>query len=137
MKENTNILTLLTPKVKLAYLDDSMSVRQALEKMKAHGFSSIPLIREKTGEYLGSISEGDLLWFITSMKTYDIHECEGIPVASLLRRDYIPAVKVNTKIEDLLRMVMGQNFVPIVDDRNILMGIVTRRSVIYSLLQRA
>ena len=137
MKENTNILTLLTPKAKLAYLDDSMSVRQALEKMKAHGFSSIPLIREKTGEYLGSISEGDLLWFITSMKTYDIHECEDIPVASLLRRDYIPAVKVDTKIEDLLRMVMGQNFVPIVDDRNILMGIVTRRSVIYSLLQCA
>ena len=135
MKENTNILTLLTPKAKLAYLDDSMSVRQALEKMKAHGFSSIPLIREKTGEYLGSISEGDLLWFITSMKTYDLHECEGIPVASLLRRDYIPAVKVDTKIDELLKMVMEQNFVPIVDDRNILMGIVTRRSVINCLLK--
>ena len=135
MKENTNILTLLTPKAKLAYLDDSMSVRQALEKMKAHGFSSIPLIKEDTGEYLGSISEGDLLWFITSMPTYDLRECESVPVSSLLRRDYIPAVKVDTKIDDLLKMVMGQNFVPIIDDRGILMGIVTRRSVINCLLK--
>ncbi|MBQ1508462.1 MAG: CBS domain-containing protein, partial [Erysipelotrichaceae bacterium] len=64
MKKDINILALLTPKKELAYLDDSMSVRQALEKMRARGFSAIPLIHDVTGEYLGSVSEGDLLWTI-------------------------------------------------------------------------
>ena len=135
MNKEPNILALLTPKARLAYLDDSMSCRQALEKMKAHGFTCIPLLSEKTGTYLGSISEGDLLWFITSQERYDMYECENIPVASLMRRDFIPAVKVDTTADEVLKMVMAQNYVPVVDDRNILMGIITRRSVIDALLK--
>ena len=38
--EKTNVLFLLTPKTQLACLKDSMNVRQALEKMRAHGFTA-------------------------------------------------------------------------------------------------
>ena len=40
------------------------------------------------------------------------------------------AVSVNAKLEDLLLMTMNQNFVPVVDDRNIFIGIITRKDVL-------
>ena len=135
MKTVTHILFLLTPKAFVAYLDDTMSIRQALEKMRAHGFTAIPLISASTGEYLGTISEGDILWYIVSKGNFDMHHCEDVSILTVLRKDFIPAVKVDTSIDDLLKMVMVQNFVPVVDDRNILMGIVTRRSVLKTLLK--
>ena len=42
----------------------------------------------------------------------------------------MPAVKLDDKMDDVVRMVLSQDFVPVVDDRGIFMGIVTRRSII-------
>ena len=129
----TNPLLLLTPKTQLAILDDSMSIRQGLEKMKAHGFSAIPVINHLDGTYLGSISEGDFLWYILANDATK-EKLEETKLLKLIKTDKMPAVKVDADINDLLQMVMVQNYVPIVDDRNILMGIVTRRSVLNHLL---
>ena len=135
MSIETNLFLLLTPKTQLAYLDDSMSIRQVLEKMKAHGYQTIPLISSATGEYLGSVSEGDLLWYIVNQREFDLKECENINVLQIVRPNFMPAVNCNTSIDEVTRTVMSQNYVPVVDDRNILMGIVTRRSVLTHLLQ--
>ena len=132
--EKTNVLVLLTPKTQLAYLDDSMNIRQALEKMRHHGFMAIPVI-SKTGEYLGTISEGDLLWRIVDEDDYDLELLESIKVIDLIRKDYAKSAKVDVSMEKLVEMITFQNFVPIVDDRNILMGIITRRRVLQQLLR--
>lgn len=55
-----NILHFLTPKSEVAYLYDDFSLRQALEKMEYHQYSAIPVITRE-GEYVGVITEGDLL----------------------------------------------------------------------------
>jgi len=127
--EKLNVLLLLTPKKELAYLDDSMSVRQAIEKMKAHSYMAIPLISKVDGAYIGTISEGDLLWFIVA-NNYDESQLEKINIKYLVRKDFRTACKVDAQIDELLDKIMKQNFVPIVDDRNILMGIVTRKRII-------
>jgi len=59
--EETNILSLLTPKKDVACIEDDMTIRQALEKMNAHHFTAIPVINRKTGQYICSVSEGDFL----------------------------------------------------------------------------
>lgn len=125
-----NILFLLTPKAKVACLDDSLSIRQGIERFKAHGYSAMPLISKMDGRYLGTISEGDFLWTIINDNILDIKELEDIKVVNLLKPQFMPAVKVDAKMDDVLKMVLGQNFVPVIDDRGIFMGIVTRRSVI-------
>ena len=56
-----NILFFLTPKVDVAYIYDTYSLRQVLEKMEYHKYSCIPIINER-GKYTGTITEGDLLW---------------------------------------------------------------------------
>ncbi len=132
--EKTNVLFLLTPKTQLACLKDSMNVRQALEKMRAHGFTAIPLISEE-GEYLGTISEGDLLWHIVNGEKISMEDLEETKITSLLRKNCFPAVKVDAEIGELVNLIINQNFVPVVDDRNVLMGIVTRRRVMQELFK--
>ena len=133
--EKTNVLFLLTPKTQLACLKDSMNVRQALEKMRAHGFTAIPLISEE-GEYLGTISEGDLLWHIVNGEKISMEDLEETKITSLLRKNRFPAVKVDAEIGELVNLIINQNFVPVVDDRNVLMGIVTRKRVMQELFRK-
>lgn len=133
--EQVNILLLITPKNELALLDDTMSVRQAIEKMKFHGFTSVPVINKKTGEYIGTISEGDLLWNIVDKNEFDINKLSKQNITKLIKPQYNLSVKVDASMEELIKIVTTQNYVPIVDDRNVLMGIVTRRSLINKLLK--
>ena len=65
-----NILFFLTPKEKVAYIYDNYTIRQTLEKMEYHRYSSIPIIN-KEGKYVGTISEGDLLWYIKNQHNLD------------------------------------------------------------------
>lgn len=54
-----NILFFLTPKSEVAYIEDTFSLRQILEKMEIHRYSAIPIL-SNTGEYVGTITEGDI-----------------------------------------------------------------------------
>ena len=39
-------------------------------------------------------------------------------------------VSVNSNMEDLISKAMNQNFVPVIDDKRIFIGIVTRKDII-------
>jgi CBS domain-containing protein len=56
-----NIIFLLTPKTDVAYVYDKDTLRQVLEKMAHHRYTAIPIINQE-GEYVGTLTEGDLLW---------------------------------------------------------------------------
>lgn len=124
-----NVLFLLTPKNDVEYVFDYYTLRQTLEKMEYHRYSSIPMIN-KDGKYIGVISEGDILWFIKDKNNLNLFESEKISTLEVPRyRDY-ESVHVETNIEDLFSKILIQNFVPIVDDREIFIGIVTRKDVL-------
>lgn len=131
-----NILFFLTPKSTVAYLYDSDTVRQALEKMENHRYSAVPLISRKTGEYIGTVTEGDLLWEIKGRYDLNLKEAEDISIRDVRRnRDNLP-VSAEANMEDLLSKVMNQNFVPVTDGMNRFIGIITRREVISYLLSK-
>lgn len=56
-----NILFFLIPKSEVAYIFEDETLRQTLEKMEHRKYSCIPILT-MDGKYLGTISEGDLLW---------------------------------------------------------------------------
>ena len=58
-----NVAFFLIPKCMTAtvYADDSL--RAGLEKMRYHGYTSIPVLT-KDCKYVGTISEGDFLWYL-------------------------------------------------------------------------
>lgn len=124
-----NVLFFITPKSQTTYLTSDFSIRQALEKIKYHRYTSVPII-DKFGKYVGTITEGDLLWFIIENNILDIKKLEEIKLSEVKRNRDNFAVNVSSKVSDLLSIITNQNFVPIVDDSNVFIGIITRKSVI-------
>ena len=124
-----NILFFLLPKAMCAYLYDDATIRQAIEKMEAAGYTSIPLLN-KQGEYRGTLTEGDLLWALRCLCDLDMRQAEAHRICEISRRkDNVP-VRVTTSMHDLIDRASTQNFVPVVDDKEAFIGIVTRRSII-------
>lgn len=130
-----NILFFLTPKSQVAYLQEDWTVRQGLEKLRAHRYSAIPVINRE-GVYCGTITDSDFLWKIMDSGKANICELEDDPLKELIRPKFNPAVRVTASMDQLLAQIMQQNFVPVVDDRNVFIGIITRKDVIHYLLDR-
>ena len=123
-----NILFFLTPKAMCAFIYDDFSVRQALEKMETAGYAALPILN-KRGEYRGTLTEGDLLWALKNMCYMDIRQAEARRIMEITRRkDNIP-VRVNTGMHELVQRASSQNFVPVVDDKDAFIGIVTRSNI--------
>jgi len=126
-----NILMLLKPKSEVEYLLDTCTVRQGLEKMRAHGYMAIPVIT-KDGLYAGSVSEGDFLWHLVerSGEIDSIRKCENYRIREIMKTDRNPAVTVDVDMETVLEQATHQNFIPVTDDRGYFIGIVTRQDII-------
>lgn len=124
-----NILFFLTPKNEVAYITEAFSLRQALEKMEYHKYSAIPLL-DTAGHYVGTITEGDMLWGIKNQYNLNLKEAEDVPVTAIQRRaDYLP-VNAKSNMENLIDKALNQNFVPVVDDHDAFIGIITRKDII-------
>ena len=60
---------------------------------------------------------------------------EGYRLGSIVRRDFCPALQIDADSEQVVTSMLNQNFVPIVDGRNALCGILTRKRLIEFLAQ--
>ena len=124
-----NILFFLTPKAMCAYLHDDFTIRQALEKMEGSGYAALPILNRR-GEYRGTLTEGDLLWALKNMCYMDMRQAEAHRIMEIYRRkDNVP-VRVTTSMHELIDRASTQNFVPVVDDRNVFIGIVRRTAIL-------
>ena len=124
-----NILFFLTPKAMCAYVYDDYTVRQALEKMEAAGYAALPILNRR-GEYRGTLTEGDLLWALKNMCYMDMRQAEARRIMEIQRhKDNIP-VRVTATMQDLVSRASTQNYVPVVDDKDAFIGLVTRSSII-------
>lgn len=123
-----HVISLLRAKSTVAYLLDTCTVRQGLEKLRIKGYSAIPVIRED-GSYVGSISEGDFLFHLVNTGG-DLYTQESYRISQLIRPGWNPAARIDITMEELMDRIEMQNFVPIVDDRDLFIGIITRQDVI-------
>lgn len=124
-----NILFFLKPKSELAYIYDYHTLRQALEIMEYHKYSSVPILNRE-GKYVGSITEGDVLWSLKKLNILSIKDAEDISIMKIERRLDYQCVTAESNMEDLIGKAMEQNFVPVVDDQEHFIGIITRHDII-------
>ena len=129
-----NVAFFLIPKSHVAYLTEGSSFRHGMDKLRRHGYTAIPVVA-RDGRYLGSVNEGDFLWNIMSMGSLDLNELEEARIDDIIS-DRTPPVRVTTPVEELMDRLLDQNFVPVVDDRDMFVGIVTRRSVMAYLMSK-
>ena len=126
---NNNILFFLTPKAMCAFLYDDYTIRQALEKMETAGYAGLPILNRR-GEYRGTLREGDLLWAMKNMCYMDMRQAEARRIMEIPHRKDNVAVPVTTSMQELVDTAINQNFVPVVDDKDAFIGIITRRAII-------
>ena len=127
-----NILFFLTPKSEVAYITEDFTIRQTLEKMEHHRYSSIPILT-KDGKYVGTITEGDLLWTLKDLiekKEISLKDIDVMPVIDVPRRKNNTPVAISANMELLVSKAITKNFVPVIDDTETFIGMVKRRTIV-------
>ena len=120
-----NIPSLLIPKANVEYLRTKDSIEFALDIFRRNSYSAVPVINSD-GIYRGTITEGDFLYYIMDNPDADLKK---VTVRNILREDFYEAVKITASIDKLLIKCLDQNFVPVTDDRDVFVGIVTRKVI--------
>ena len=124
-----NIARIMIPKVSTVFLHEKDTVRQGLERFMVHGYTAIPVLNEQE-QYIGSVTEGDFLRHLLTVRTTDLKEQEQYRIGSIVRRDFCPAFPIDAEFQKVVAATLNQNFVPIVDGRGVLCGILTRKNMI-------
>lgn len=130
-----NLARLMIPKCSTVCLEKNSTVRQGLEIMRHHGYTAIPVLDEK-GLYMGSVTEGDFLRHMMQVGSTDLKVHERYLVGDIFRPDFCTALPINASEDEVISVSLNQNYVPIVDGRNCLSGIVTRKAVIQYLSEK-
>lgn len=134
-----NIAFFLKPKISVAFLYNDYTIRQSLEKMRHYGYAAIPVINRE-GRYIGTVSEGDFLWFIKDCfinnEDVNLKTLEETPLSKILKANTYKPMKVTADVNELITLATNQNFVPVVDDLGSFIGIVTRRDIIKHLTDK-
>jgi len=130
-----NVAFFLVPKKEVAFLPIDCTMRQAMERMEHHGYSAVPVIDENN-KYVGTLTEGDLLWKFKNTPRLTLKGTEKIPLEDVPRHMDNQPVRVYATLQDLISLVIDQNFVPVVDDHEVFIGIVRRREIIEHYTQK-
>lgn len=131
-----NILFFLTPKSEVDYVYDDDTLWQTLEKMEQNKYTAIPIINHEDGTYVGTITEGDLLWDVKERYDLDLGNAEDMPILNIKRKRDNEPVEADADVEDIINKVMNQNFVPVIDDSECFIGIITRKDVMLYLTRK-
>ena len=76
------------------------------------------------------------MWFLKDRNFPDLHQLEDMPITAIARRRDNQAVSISETMEGLFDKVTNQNFVPVVDDKQVFIGIVTRKDILLYLARR-
>lgn len=118
-----NLAFFLTPVAEVAWMLDGTTVQDAVDAMRDHRFTAVPLLDDER-HYVGTITAADLLHWITTEGRRDV------PVAKVPRQMENRAVGIDTDVRGILALASDQTFIPVVDSRAVLMGIVTRKAIL-------
>jgi CBS domain-containing protein len=124
-----NVAYFLTPKSDVVWLPVGSTMRQALERMERHRYSAVPLLDEE-GKYVATLTEGDLLWKIKATPGLSFEGTEKVRLVDVPRRIDNKAVHIDAHMETLVTLAVDQNFVPVVDSREVFIGIVRRKAIL-------
>ncbi|TYR77044.1 CBS domain-containing protein [Rossellomorea vietnamensis] len=124
-----NIAFFLVPKREVAFIKYESTMRQALEKMEYHRYTSVPLV-DLNGKYAGTLTEGDLLWKIKNTPGLSFESTSKVMLSDIPLHKSNDPIHIDAEMEDIIAKSLEQNFVPVVDDQERFIGIIRRREII-------
>jgi len=124
-----NIAFFLLPKSEVIYLNDKSTLRQAIERMEYHNYSAVPVVNDG-GIYVNTLTEGDILWYMKNTKGLTFDTASQFFIRDIPRQRKMKSVNIDAEMIDLIELAKLQNFVPVVDDQGVFIGIVRRGDII-------
>ena len=124
-----NLLFFLTPKSELVVVREDSTLDKVLEVMEEYRYTSVPVI-DRIGHYIGTLTEGDILWAMKNIPGISFNTAAKVKLTKIPRQKTNLPVNVNAKLDQLMEQALTQNFVPVIDDDDIFIGIVTRRDIL-------
>lgn len=125
-----NIAFFLTPKNEVICENQDATMKQVIEKMEKYSYTAIPII-DREGKYVGTLTEGDLLWKLKDTHNLDFKNTESVKVKDIPKRITHKSVSITSNIESLISLAVNQNFVPVTDDNGTFIGIIKRSDIIH------
>lgn len=125
-----NIAFFLTPKNEVICENQDATMKQVMESMEQFGYTAIPII-DREGKYVGTLTEGDLLWKLKNTHNLSFKNTESVKVKDIPRRIIHKSVSITSNIESLISLAVSQNFVPVTDDNGTFIGIIKRSDIIH------
>jgi len=119
----------LLPKDRVAYLSAGATMLDAITHLERCHYTAIPIIDE-TGKYIGTLSEGDLLWKLKNTPGLTFDNLDTVPVTEVKKRIHHECVRLGADLDDMLQLAADQNFVPVVEDDGMFIGIIRRKDII-------
>lgn len=125
----------MRPKATVATVQSDATIRQALETMNFYHCGSAPII-DKQGYYMGTLTEGDLLWYIVRGEggedcQVDIERLENVNISVLgIKPDSNSTVSISANMEELIMKSVDHDFIPVVDDRGFFIGVVKQSDLV-------
>ncbi len=129
-----NIAKIMVPKALTVCLRTDSTIRKGVDVMRRHGYTAIPVL-DPEGKFIGCVNDRDFLRYFDGLNGA-APEMERHTVGEIMRRDFCPPIAITASEDKLIDAALQQNFVPVVDDRGALCGIVTRRMIIAELAGR-
>lgn len=129
-----DIKELLTSKNKVTCLYSNMNLKECYKRIKNSHYMMIPVLEQGSQRYLYSLSSYDLLKKI--MDENSIEDSLNSPVSSIEIERLIISSRIDSSLDEIATLVANQNFLPIVSPTGEFLGIITRKTLIFYLLNQ-
>ncbi len=128
-----NHLFYLLPKSETVFLTNTDSFNQAYNMFVITNYTALPVINKK-GQYVGTICEGDLLRALTLSLTHPEISLDSFEIKDIEFKINLEVARINESYEHLVELAVNQNFIPLVDDQGVFIGILRRQELIKELV---
>ncbi len=128
-----NHLFYLLPKSETVFLTNTDSFNQAYNMFVITNYTALPVINKK-GQYVGTICEGDLLRVLSLSLTHPEIDLASFEIKDIDFKINLEVARINESYEHLVELAVKQNFIPLVDDQGIFIGILRRQELIKELI---
>jgi CBS-domain-containing membrane protein len=96
-------------------------------------YTALPVINKK-GQYIGTVCEGDLLRSLNLSLSHPEIDLDSFEIKDIEFKTKVEVARINESYEHLVELAVNQNFIPLVDDQGIFIGILRRQELIKELM---
>ena len=120
----------LVPAENVATVLYNHPLNHALLVLSKVGYSKIPVL-DSEDHLVGLISLSNVVERMMDLTGFSMDNLEGLTAADVMEVN-VACIKEDGELEDMLHLLVDQAFLPIVNEENVFVGIITRKEILKS-----